>query len=820
MATLVSRASGNFTNASTWGVVDSTSLLDSETANTALTTSYVTSSTFTPGAITIDRICIKIASRATGSPSNTISVALDQAGSTVSGTEVTINVADLDSCSTGVSPAIATCEGGWYAFKFASPVTLIGATAYSVKAKLSATTTTVNLYSSATTNWSRMLVTTTTAAPASTDILHIMGEHTGAGTGNSFTITMDNTTSTTFGAVANTLGAFTVGKRGTLTWGTSASTAYLLKVAGPLILYSGSTWNMGTSGTRMPSTSTATLQFVVSTNVDGGFIARNGATVNNYGNIVGTVSTLMTANKVAGNTVISLASTSGWANGDSIAFAPTKRTYSQYEKKTISTVDSTTQVTLSAGLTYDHDGVSPIQATVIHLTRNVKIIGTSDTLQAYVLYGNTAIVNDSYVEYSNMGSGTSNKRGVDILTTTGSYTSVGCVLRDGVVTNSYGYNINVSTANNITISYCNSYNINGGNFVVSQATSGTSITFDRCIGISSPNGHIFSISDVGVSLTNCTASGGSSFGFYIIESSAIITGTLSNLTSYTNGLYGFSIGAMWGGTISNVTAWRNGAEGISFSSGGCTSIIIDTAILFGNTTQNIRASQSCSNILLKNITCNGDSTFSTTNGILTSTHFSDIIVESSSFGVVSGIKTAHTQDINSQAIGNIRLRNCILASATEVLMTSAPPNAVVLSEKHDQTAGLHKRWERYGVACIDTTTYRTASPSEKLTPNSATVKFSSSPKQFAVASGTTATVTCYVYKDGSYNGNQPRLIVKANPAIGITSDTVLATASVGTGSWLTLSGTTTTVTDDGICECYVDIDGSAGSVFLDDWIVV
>ncbi len=112
MAKLISSATGNFTASGTWKLVDSTSTLDSEAANTALTTSYVTSSTFTPGAITIDGIAVKIASVST-SPSGTISVALDQGGGTVSGTEVTLNVSDMPYCST------TNLQGGWVLFKFA-----------------------------------------------------------------------------------------------------------------------------------------------------------------------------------------------------------------------------------------------------------------------------------------------------------------------------------------------------------------------------------------------------------------------------------------------------------------------------------------------------------------------------------------------------------------------------------------------------------------------------------------------------------------------------------------------------------------------------
>lgn len=78
MSTLISKG-GNWTASASWGVAEATSLLNSESNNTNITTSYVNSQTFTPGVVTIDGIAIKINTR-NSSPSGTLSVALDQGG--------------------------------------------------------------------------------------------------------------------------------------------------------------------------------------------------------------------------------------------------------------------------------------------------------------------------------------------------------------------------------------------------------------------------------------------------------------------------------------------------------------------------------------------------------------------------------------------------------------------------------------------------------------------------------------------------------------------------------------------------------------------
>jgi hypothetical protein len=93
-----------------------------------------------------------------------------------------------------------------------------------------------------------------------------------------------------------------------------------------------------------------------------------------------------------------------------------------------------------------------------------------------------------------------------------------------------------------------------------------------------------------------------------------------------------------------------------------------------------------------------------------------------------------------------------------------------------------------------------------------------------VDDGGTITINAYVRKsatgDGAaYNGNQPRLIVRANPVAGITTDTVLDTMTVGTGTWEQLTGTTAAVDADGALEFYVDCDGTAGWINVDDWTV-
>lgn len=813
--------------------VDATSLSDSEAANSALSTSYQTSSTFTPGIVVLDGVAIKIASRAAGSPSNTITVALDQAGSDVAGTPTTMNVSDIDVASTTQS------EGGWYYFRFnvagtPTPVTLAAATAYGVKAKLSATTTAVNLYSTATTNWSRMLATTTTGAPATGDVLHIMGDRIAAGTSNNFTVTMDNTATTSFGTLNGAVPIFSVNKGGTLTWGTTASTNYYLKIKGIVAVHSSGIWNMGTSGTRMPASSTAILEHDSTANVDSGFDIRSGATVNCYGDNARLISTKLNTDEAAASTVWGVVATTGWSNADVVAIASTTRTANQFEKRTISTVDSATQITVSAGLTNAHSGTSPTQAEVVNLTRNVTIRGVTSLLQGFIITKGTSVVNMDYIAMTQLGSNVGGKRCFDAQTTTGTLSVTNSSLFDCTFSNNGGFMISGVTAGGITFSSNVVYNITLNNFSVNPTTGTWTADSNIFIGSFDGGGIAVTIGDIGSSgtFTNNTIASMIGSAMRFGEAGVQMQMTFSGNTFHSNAQAGinFITNQFWGGTMTNTTIWRSNQQGLLFSvlvSG----LTFNTLTMFGNSTANISviSGVEISDITFNSATLSGDTTFSTTAGFeIQSTNggAQNCIFNSCDFGTVTGIKTAHTNDFSfltatGMSAVKIYLNNTKLASATEINgQTSITDMSFVASEKHDQTAATHKTFMKYGTISYDASFAHTGSQSLKLTPSNASNKLISMSFFAAVASGNTVTPSVYVYENGAYNGNRARLIVKRNDAVGITSDTVLDTRTgASDATWELMSGTTASVTDDGVVEFVVDCDGTAGVVWVDSFTV-
>lgn len=827
MATLILKATGNFTAAGTWNVADPTAELDDETASTATTTSYVSSSNFTPGAITIIGLAVKIASKTSG---GTFSVNLRNTTGGIDIVSVTVNVADV--------PA-----SGWLILPIASTL-LIAATTYAIQIK-SSTNATVTCYRNGTANnWSRQLYTATTAAPASTDKLIVAGSNDGS-TISTFTVTMDNTATTSFGPTwtsdAATPGGIQVCKGGTITWGTTASTNYYLKWKGRFAIYDQGIVNVGTSGTRIPATSTTILEMDSAANVDTGLVALAGGILNIYANNSRNRKAKLTADAAAAATSLTLDNTAGWLTagaspwgvGDDLVFFSTTRTNSQVEARVVSTVPGGMSATITSGLTNAHSGTSPTQGEVINLTSNVRIRGISTSLQGYVLTNTTSVINIDNAEFYQLGSATSTKTGITLNNTSGAVSITNCSIHDFIVSGSIGITM-VSSGTSVMVQNNVLYNlqsigISAGSLVVGGLTLdgnwGAKSQFQFVDGIpvaATITNNVFTSGAAGIFLSNT----GTGFG---------VQGTISGNITHSNsgnGLQFYGSGN-WMPIVSSHTSWRNGGAGVAGSAflNQLAMIQINNLTAFGNTTYNVDITNGNMLLVLNNPTLNGDSTFATTNGVGVGFN-TNVTVNIGNLGTVSGIKIAHTNDINiaNTFIGQVLLNNTILASATEIAnQANIIPTGVVNIQRNDTTAGSHRSLVKMGTLAIETTIYKTASPSLKMTAlltnpsnldiNRLTIAacVPAAGSLYRVVSGATVSPSVFVRKDSSYNGNAPRLILKANHSLGVTTDTVLSTFSAAADIWQQLTGTTTAATDDGVFEFVVDCDGTAGNIYVDDW---
>lgn len=836
--TLVSRVDGSLTGAVwdlTTGVVTSGTACfaqatlintDSEASSYTVTLTPTNLSTFTASGVVMQGVNLHIATVSVA-PTGTFSVVLRNVTDSVDERTVTINVSDLpNNAATGATRL-------WAFFKFSSNYTGVAGKTYAIRVS-STSSPQISLYGTASgaTSVSAYYTTNTKQIPMVSDRLLICGEYTGQGTGSNHVIVTNDFTPKTYGQASTTVSNH-IAARGRLQIANVANKRHFFRQKGEV-------WFDGGGGieaiTSPESTCYNTWDFDIATNVDGGFICKTAAAGGDTGAYeIPSFKTKLMADASAGATSLTVGSTAGWKTGDELAIGSSTRTSSHHEKRTIASVDSATTVTLTSGLTNAHSGTSPTNTEVFHLTRNFKIGGESSSLQAFLdvtQYARTFTWRG--VEFYNMGSATTSKRGIDAKTGYSTYECnfIGCSFRDFVVASSC---INVSGASHDRIKFqdCVAYNF-PTNIGLFGATTGTNNYIINCgfMGTSSGVGLVFS--DAG----------------WIFQGDSVLTSTGSNgvaineaggRLAQSSGTFRIGNTSAMGLTITNsardgvlptISAWRNSGVGINLAS--VFNLKIPLGEMFGNTTDNIAMAGSCADIDFTGGSMNGDSTFSTTNGFRNSNAgvFDNIRFDNVDFSTSSGILTAHTNDINLGATGSfsIILNNCKMGASTEL---SGPANmsatSIIASQNHDQTAGNHKYWRSNGIGTSDTTLYKTASPSERMTPGATIIKSLTGSKKCTIAASGTRTIGVWVRKSNTtagdsatYNGSEVRLILKANPSLGssFNDDIVCASStSAANGAWEELTYTTPTATNAGALEFYLDGDGTTGWFNVDDWSV-
>lgn len=853
MADLVSVADGNFNSATPWRTCSHT-LISTNTGATALTTGNLDSQTFTPAATAIVGVCVRLASRNAGSPTNTMTITLRNSTTATNVKSVTVNVSDLPVSATGLDS-----QGGWIFLKFDATHTPNGTDAYLIRATLSATSTAVSLAHNGTgNNWQRMVVTTTTATPNTGDDLHIVGEFDGAtnpATPGTRTVTMDQTAATDYGSASTNqyTAAIDISTRGVLTYGTAGSTDYVLRVSGFVSVYSNGTLSIGTSGTPIPRGSSAVLEFDCAADGDFGLLVKSGGICNLYGlsrtSGKDVVWTLLTADQSAGATSATVADDTGWLTGDEVGIASTTRTASQREIVTL-TGDAGASSLAHGATANAHGGsaASKVQAEVVLITRNVIVRSVTSTNQGFVECHTGSVFAASWTLFRYLSAPGSSVGGVLFETTTGTWTLSYCCIADaeraGLVMAGAFVGSTVQGRAEHIILYNNSRNsittstntatdvvVALDDFVIIGAATGLAgadgMSFESTapammtVGAMRVSSAVFGISqNVGANVSF----GGQIWGPFVAHSNS-------------------STGVRLGTSARNlrfaaIDSWRNGGNGLNFAVSNYNGVIFEGEVhCFGNTTANITIGSSVANLrdvrFLATVRCSGDSTFSTGAGLDGGNEFGGLSFARVDFGTATGIYTAHTSADISINIATLNVQmdlgRATLASANEILTfpgsTPSHLNFISMMRK-DESTGVHLTITALGTLSREVTTVETGPAALKMTPNVETSypwRLESAARRpfrgylVAVPSGSSASVSVSVQIDGSYNGNPPRLILKANAAAGIPSDVVLDTHSGATGSYETLSGTTATVDDDCVLEFVVDCNGTAGSCYVDSW---
>lgn len=823
MARLISRQSGNLTDSATWAVADSGSGAQQTvfTTGTGISTNNVFSPVFTiANGSVVDAVLVSVYKQSIIPATFTVGISDNSSTYLSSRTIDTLDIPDMNGTSNGWL--------GWVLITLPTTVTGDGTAKYSIGVRAS-TSSRIAVYRDATSNnWARLLRTTVQGSPVAADDLFIVGELTGQGTGNSFAVTMNETATTDYGAIS-------IGVRGTLQYGSAASTNYYLKTSGIMRVQNGGTLNIGTVATPIPSSSTAVLEFDCTADGEFGLEVSGGGTFVAQG-ASKLLSTLLTSDVAASATTLPVVDTTGWAAGDALVVASTTRTSTQNDRVTIQTVDSSTQVTLTGGITNAHGGggTADVVAEVINLTNNVKIRGMSG-LMSYVFFSQGPNANLDYVQFQYLGENVAGKRGIETSAVQASYSVniQNCSLMDfedsgmtlvsaspGTIIFNNNVAANLNTAIASTIPSVNITNVSFGTLEVKNNV------LVGCLGGSGSGAiQIAAVLPAG-SCDGNTIVGCNTTGIYFSGSSGTIF-RLGNTTIHSNQ------GAAISGNVANVgifltdcKIWRNNNSGFTYTS-NIYRVNLENCLMFGNTTPNVTLGSNVNGgvWVLKNCVVRGDSAFSTTYGILFQTFMG---VSLYLYNCDFGVGVAHTANDIRLDISSVVVHafDCVFTATNEFVVAGI--GSVIRSHNHDDTVGYHKHVMANGIVESETSIRHTASGKAwRMDPNVSTATATSGDIRLrfpgptenegfpvAVVGGVPVTIRTWLRKDSAYAGNAPRLRLVGGQISGISAD-VIDTMTVGADIWEELEVTATPAVD-GVVEWLVECDGTTGYVYLDD----
>jgi len=826
MALLHCRADGNWTTAATWGLCDATGSVDSQSGNTALTVAFITSATFTPGAITVDGVAVKIASRAL-SPSGTITVRLATGGVAVAGTSVTINVSDIPDDVVAPSNGYRGCSIGWFMFKFGAPVTLLAATLYTVQANTSVASQ-VNLFNNGTPgNHSRLLRTTTTQAPAAGDSMFIGGEWTAAATKTDRSVALDTTTTTDFGSASTTLASLGVSKGGTLT---RAASATAFRLSGCVNFWLESANNLQAT----PSTSFK-WEFDCAADGDFGIVTYAGFTFGGsdpWG--TGFTRTRLAANAAALATSLTTADSTGWKNTNVIVISGTKRLITDAEERPLNADAIGTGLAFTTGLVTAKDGsaADKVQADIINISRNcwMTVVTTTATAYINVVAGN---LDCEWALFEYIGTGTAGKAGFDLVTG-GTHTFDFCAFarcEDDLFFPA------ASSTGTVTLTDCVTWDTStttGGAVIAAASANSYTWTLTRCsliadgrasstgIYINAGGGNLSTLTMTG---TRISGFAGTGIGSCRLDGPVELTITdceLSNNTAANGAL--FINAANIGCRITRLWSWRNNGPGVgivnSFDLG------FEACECYGNST----IGMTCDDAYVRVLDCvfANETGFAQTVGVehtgaengAGNYHYHGCV-----FSPIGGTRIAATTDIAFTTTNTryaVTVSGCTFGGATDISTATLEPGSTLAIQSRDGVYGAHShRTFGYGQIDYETGTVGETSPAMKMTPEAALRLFSSQPMGVAVESSKQITFTAKVRKSAAYNGAMaPRLLLLANGSMGIAVDVVLASLTAAADTWETLTGQSAAVTADGVLEVVVQCQGTAGAVYVDDFTAV
>jgi len=481
--------------------------------------------------------------------------------------------------------------------------------------------------------------------------------------------------------------------------------------------------------------------------------------------------------------------------------------------------------TILSGVTINLDNSSAIIPLTGRSLQNTtianNIIYKSNTIAVSSLSVNNVTVSNNYIlssggialQMSNLSGSISMSNN----TTIGSL-SYGTYLFNNTLTGTYGANNFNSGLQGMFLSGTNTGTIVGGGlnsvkegvYVDASTSTLSGLSFqgilannNSSVGFKVSGNNLNYLTPITLNINGITASTNTDSGIEAYN----ITGILRSVVANTNYLYGMK------------TSIGNGTTTFD----GITSILSGTGL-------GILSGYNYSKITIRNSLLSSNRPTLGVGMSLDSTRFSQFILDNTTLSADIPLQLNTTRNLME---GSYLFNNSYVGSTPVVNIASKyQPNAIRSTgfafTNLNKIDGNNVTYLVAGQRMLDYVTPSVTTediPSEKLIPSSSSIKLRSGSKYVALDKNDNTMISVYVRKsiidDGTiYNGNDPRLILTRNPAMGVYSDTILDTLSLVndvSGEFVQLIGTSPTVIDNGVLEFCMDCDGTAGWINIDNW---
>lgn len=866
-------AAGNWNDPATWGLINDTASLLIATiwaSSTTLTTTAQASAVFNPGAITVAGFAVALASKNSGT--NTLTLELHNG--TIVVASATVNQVDLPTADT------TNIQGGWAYFKFATPYTMATGN-HTLRLRSSTNTNAPSFWTNGTAaNWLRLCVTTATGAPAATDEMWIFSDN---ATGTR-TVTFNETTvnpedfaaATDYGvgatAQVHTSGAVSISHGGTLAFGNAASTNYTMRLSGNLVIFQGGLFTMGTSGARIPRTGTASLGLDNAANGDSTVVVRSGGVFRGYGESP-TAGKNVVRSKLNGDVAVGVGTIptvqdTGWLSGQRVVLTNTKRSTSpldyEWEELILSANAGASSFTTTTNTLFAHSGVLPFRGDVALLTRNVRIrsVGSSFLGRLLVNAGSTFDIEWASVTFLGYTAGTTpallfnnqptlayvrycaftdcpvgalvfSASSGSVITGTDMFTIDDNVFHNYGSTLQAAFVVNLNAQN--TGTRCGTFNRNivtgqakvSGRYTHAVVAPAFQIESFIISGMGGGNGSAAVIynSVVGASNVAQVLRPGMMHEFEVYGSHNVSGGTAGVVALVT---------AFQGGGSFKLTTWRTNQLALQCAAGRLDN---GEVVAYGTSTGVLWPVNEAGTSHFRRIQVLSDGVNTPTAAITVAGGQYNITVDDLATAT-QGSFVSPTNDVRVNTVGESPTMDLVIRRADKAVTYSGFPSLVwpsqvasVSVQRDNNTDNSAYTQFAAGRASLDTTIFDGASgASMRVTPSNATYVVRVPIGRITVASGATRTVSLRALANAAYAGYgtiYPKLIARANPAVGLTVDTDIDAMAVAflpgganAGQWETLTGTLTATgggnfTGTGQVELYVELLGTAGWVNFD-----